>query len=114
VDDRHLHVEKNNIQSQRVERGEHLLAVAALTCDDEARERREQLAHAATRGRLIVGDQNAPLHHVISDSSTSSRYGTRSVAIVPDGRLLAIVSDARSPYNARSRSRVFSIPWPAR
>ena len=41
-----------------------------------------------------------------------SRYGTRSVARSCRRGAARDVERARSPYSARSRSRVFSRPWP--
>ena len=98
--------------------GEHFGAVAAFADDGEVREGGEELSDASACRRLVVARSGAPLTVAPrSDSRTISRYGTRSVAIVPvvpPTRPRDTSSDARSPYSARSRSRVFSMPWPWR
>jgi hypothetical protein len=57
----HLHVEEHQVGHQRIERGEHLSAVAAFADDPVARVRGEQLAHAAPGRRLVIGDEDAAI-----------------------------------------------------
>src|SRR5262249_17123743 len=100
---------------------ERLRAVTAFSGDGELREGRQELSHAAAGGGFVIDDQDSPLslRHIWLRGSPPglgsriiSRYGVLNVAIVPPSSRLVISSEARSPYKARSRSRVFSTPWP--
>ena len=66
VDLRHLDVEEDHVRPERVEGVEHLAPVAAFTDDGEFREGGEQLPHATAGGRLVVGDEHAPLTRIAS------------------------------------------------
>src|SRR5205085_10135245 len=56
INARHLNVEKHYIRRRRVKRSKHFSAVATLSGNGKLGKARQQLPHAATRGRLIVGN----------------------------------------------------------
>src|SRR5215467_14304902 len=66
VDLGHLHVEKNEVRGELVERAQRLASIAALPGNGDVRMRLEELANAAPRERLVVGDDRANLTHAAS------------------------------------------------
>ena len=57
---RHLDVQKDQVGREEVQRSQHLSTVPALASYHEFGERGQELADAAPRRRLVVGDQHAP------------------------------------------------------
>ena len=78
VDLRHLDVEEDHVGLQRVERREHLAAVAAFADDGEVGKRGEQLPHAAARRRLVVGDEDGDERAIATVDRFASGSGSRT------------------------------------